>query len=247
MPVHEMYGKGVEFLRFNFEIFKKQTFKDFDVVISDDSDSDVMKKLCEEYEGALDIKYVKNPGPKGIAGNTNNAIINGTGKLLKILYLDDFLYSDNSLQRIAETFDINKDLWLVTATICSEDGTSYFRPFFPKYTDDVHLGNNQISCPSVLTIKNDNPLLFDTNYPNFRWLVDCDYYKRLHDKFGDPKILNEINVVNRIGLHQTTLSEINEKLINGEYEYVVKKYYKGFMVFWLLFVRKIKTLIKKIR
>ena len=93
---------------------------------------------------------------------------------------------------------------------------------FPKYNKKIHLGKNTIGSPSVLSIKNENPLFFDEN---MTWLLDCDYYKRLYDKYGEPLILNEINVVIGTGKHQMTniLSNYAKK---KEYYYMAKKYKK---------------------
>ena len=51
-----------------------------------------------------------------------------------------------------------------------------------------------MGCPSGLTIKNKSLLLFDEG---LNWLMDVDYYKRMFDIHGKPKILNLITVVNR--------------------------------------------------
>ncbi|MCX6755651.1 MAG: glycosyltransferase [Candidatus Nomurabacteria bacterium] len=207
IPTYEMKGLGVEFLKYSFDILSKQTFKDFDVIISDHSKDDFIEKLCNEYKNKLDIHYYKNTKNIGkSSSNINNAIIHATGKLIKILFQDDFLFNEKSLEEIVKNFDLEKDKWLITACIHSKDGINFFKPFYPKYNNKIHLGNNTISSPSVLTILNKNPLPFDEN---LIWLMDVEYYKRCYNKFGNPKIVNEINVVNRIGEHQVTNSKIN--------------------------------------
>ena len=45
---------------------------------------------------------------------------------------------------------------MVTASEHSQDGVNFYRPFYPNYNDQIHLGKNTISSPSVLTIKNDH-------------------------------------------------------------------------------------------
>ncbi|GEM_PF-984938 len=224
IPTYDMNGLGHIFLKESFDILTKQTFKDFDVVVSDYSKTDLVKKLCVEYQDWLDINYFKNlDATGGMSANTNNAIRHATGKILKILFQDDFLYDEKSLQTTVENFNLTKDHWLVSACEHSKDGKTFFRPFYPKYNPKIHLGNNTISSPSVLTIKNENPLLFDVN---LKWLTDCDYYKRCYERFGEPKILNQITVVNRIGAHQITHTEANEVVRQKEYEYILKKHHE---------------------
>lgn len=224
IPTYDMYGKGRTFLKHSLDILTRQTFKNFEVVITDNSDSDVIANLCNEYKNKLDIKYYKNPFNCGMTANTNKVIKKATGKLIKILFQDDFLYDNKSLEIIANNFDLEKDSWLVTACEHSRDGVTFFRPFYPKYNRKIYLGKNTISSPSVLTIKNDQPLLFDEK---LKWLMDCDYYKRCYDKFGPPKIVNKIAAVNRIGSHQISVTEANDSLKKIEYNYMKNKFKHG--------------------
>jgi hypothetical protein len=55
-------------------------------------------------------------------------------------------------------------------------------------------------------------------------LMDCDYYKRCYNKFGEPKILNAITVVNRIGNHQATNTIVNPELEIKELNYIKQKF-----------------------
>ena len=60
IPTWEQYGRGVEFLKNNFEILLSQTYKNFNVIISDHSKDDNIKLLCDEYSNHFEIKYFKN-------------------------------------------------------------------------------------------------------------------------------------------------------------------------------------------
>jgi glycosyltransferase involved in cell wall biosynthesis len=73
IPTWEQYGRGVEFLKNNFEQILKQTYKDFNVIISDHSKDDNIKSLCENYSSQIKIKYFKNENHFGNGpANTNN-------------------------------------------------------------------------------------------------------------------------------------------------------------------------------
>jgi glycosyltransferase involved in cell wall biosynthesis len=216
IPTYEQKGLGLSFLRHNLEVISKQNFKDFEVIVSDDSTYFAQMAMEAECKRYAFVKYFRNE-KKGISANTNNGIKHAMGDLIKIIFQDDFLYSENSLQDIVDNF---KGDWMVSACEHTQDGHTMIRPFYPKYNQEIYLGNNTISSPSVLTIKNDNPLLFDEN---LTMLMDVDYYKRCYDKFGEPTILNKINVVNTVGNHQVsqniTASEMEEEL-----NYVKEKY-----------------------
>ena len=49
IPTWEINGKGVEYLEYSLNIIAHQTFKDFDIVISDHSINDDIKNLCKEW------------------------------------------------------------------------------------------------------------------------------------------------------------------------------------------------------
>ena len=48
IPTYEMGGYGNIFLKHSLDILAKQTFKDFDVVISGHSKADLIKNVCDE-------------------------------------------------------------------------------------------------------------------------------------------------------------------------------------------------------
>ena len=219
IPCYEAHGQGVKYLEKQFSIFSIQTFKDFEIIISDNSKNDEIKNFVDENKHKFDIKYFKNLNI-GNSQNANNGIKNSNGKFIKIIFQDDFLYDENSLKDIASI--LNDDIqWLITACEHSHDGESVYRPFFPKYNNEIYLGNNTISSPSVLTLKNtEDKLFFDEN---LKWLMDVDYYKRCFIKFGHPYILNKINVVNRTNEFQYQ-NHISDSQKNQELNYVINKF-----------------------
>lgn len=222
IPTYEMRGRGGIFLAQSLDLLVKQTFKNFDVVISDNSKTKNIEYVCKKYKNKLKISYYKNHDiMAGMATNINNAIKNANGKLVKILFQDDFLFNNNSLKIIADNFDLKKDCWLLTGYTHTRNGLEFFNPAFPKYNDEIHLGKNTIGSPSILTIKNDNPLLFDVR---LKWLIDCDYYKRCYKRFGKPKIINKTLAVIRMGDHQVTNTEVNEIVGKEERNYLAKKH-----------------------
>jgi glycosyltransferase involved in cell wall biosynthesis len=251
IPTYEMHGLGAAFLAQSFDILTAQTFKDFDVVVSDHSKTDEIRKVCDAYADKIDIKYFKNEEKRGNSpANTNNAIKKSQGKLIKILFQDDFLYHEKSLEDIAKSFDLHKDAWLITGSESTMDTKVFFRPHTPYYDDRTILRTNTISSPSVLTIKNKDPLFFDENLV---WWMDLDYYKRCYERFGKPKILDSINVVNRVGAHQISSTRVDRSLKAKEYRYVLKKHnmsHVGLTVFFYrmsgyayILKKKIKKLI----
>lgn len=151
-----------------------------------------------------------------MAENTNSAIKKAKGDIIKILYMDDFLISSAALQRVADSVG---NTWAVSGCLHTENGSDFFNPHYPRYNSRIFSGENTIGSPSVLAFKNDDPLLFDER---LSWLLDCDLYHRLYERYGEPNIINELDVAIGIGPHQTSnLMSDEEK--HKESEYVTTK------------------------
>lgn len=223
IPTYEMKGQGTNFLKFSFEKIKNQTFRNFEVVVSDHSVNDDISNLCLEYSKHFEINYFRNEKKVGSSSaNLNYGLTKCKNKIIKILFQDDFLYSNESLELLSKFFDVKKDKWLVSTSEHSYNGQDFIRTFVPKYNHNIHLGNNTISSPSVLTILNDEDKLFFDE--NLIWFMDCDYYKRCYLKFGEPKILPFITIVNRLSEYQVSNSIITPKIKKDEFDYVTKKF-----------------------
>lgn len=135
---------------------------------------------------------------KGKMAETSNATIQkATGEIIKILYMDDFFAHSDSLQVIADNF---KGGWLATGCLHS-DGEQIGFPHFPAWSERVKAGENTIGSPSVVAIENKDPLLFDEN---LSWLLDCELYGRLYERYGEPTLVNDLNVIMGCGDHQMT-------------------------------------------
>jgi hypothetical protein len=79
-----------------------------------------------------------------------------------------------------------------------------------------------MGCPSGITIKNENIIFFDED---LNWLMDCDYYKKMYDKHGEPKILNKLTVVNRTSGSRLT-NTLSQEIKDRESVIVHKRYEK---------------------
>jgi glycosyltransferase involved in cell wall biosynthesis len=191
IPIHDM-PNGDKFLWRTINRIMEQSFKDYEIIIT--------------KEGKM-------------AENTNAGIRRARGEIVKILYLDDYLAHEHSLQKIVDAFEPDTK-WLVTG--CLHDyGDTLGNPHMPEYTDEIYTGDNRIGSPSVLAFRREGCFYFDER---LSYLLDCDLYKRYHDAYGDPKILEEYNVV--IGLHEGQTSNTmpdGEKREEGIY--MLNKYH----------------------
>lgn len=225
IPTYGYNGRGSEFLDFSLKILSNQTFKDFEVVISDHSIDDTIYDTIKKWDDKLDIKYVKNDVGRGIISpNINNAMSLCNGEWIKVLFQDDFLYNEKSLE-IQYNFIKNSDKninWLMTKFYHSDDGINFYRLYNPVWNNRIWTGHNTMGCPSGMTIKNNNLIYFDNE---LNWLMDCDYYQKMFLKYGEPFILNEITVVNRTWGSRLT-DTIPQSLKDKEFKMLQLKYDK---------------------
>ena len=221
IPTWEQYGRGVEFLKNNFEQIIKQTYKNFNVIISDHSKDGNIKSLCDNYSSQIEIKYFKNENHLGNGpANTNNTILNADGDIIKIIFQDDFLYQDNALDLIVKEFEDKDCNWLVSG--CNhthDDGKSFSNFMVPYWNNKIATGTNTISSPSVLSFRNDKPCLFDEE---LTMLMDCEMYYQLYIRYGLPKIITDCLITNR--MHQHQISSLYNKDMWSEIDHVRTKH-----------------------
>ncbi len=172
IPISDMEN-GAFFLWRNINSIMSQTFKDYEIVITKEG------RACE---------------------NKNAAMRKARGELIKFLDLDDYFAHPDALKLIVNNFR-PEDRWLVSGCLHDKGDGVPVSPHYPQYVDDIHTGNNLIGGSSVLTIRREACLYWDTDLD---WLFDGDMYKRNYDAYGEPRILNDLNVV--IGLHPGQLT-----------------------------------------
>ena len=154
-----------------------------------------------------------------MAENTNSGIKKARGEWIKILYLDDYFTHDMVLDNLLIEVKSGKKRRNVDWVICGTNNN--LNPF---WTDDILSGNNKLGSPSALLFRNDfeDNLLFDEN---MSWLLDCDYFQRMKDRFGYPLILQGNYIT--LGEHSGQMTNIltNEQKLK-EHELINQKYAK---------------------
>ena len=204
IPTFEYKGKGGEFLDFLFRTIEIQTFKDFEVVVSDHSKDEKLVDVIDSFKSKFDIKYIKNKNRLGNGpANTNNAIRNCSGEIIKVMFQDDFFYDSQALKKIYDSFD-DKHEWLVCGSNHTKNnGKSFYRKIYPKWNNRIINGVNTISSPSVMAVKKKvfDQIKFDESLV---MMMDCEIYFHIKKEFGEPIYLHEILVSNRI--HQDQIS-----------------------------------------
>ena len=197
-----------------------QTFTDFEVVVSDHSNDDLVFDIISLYKNKLNINYIRNTVDVGNSpSNVNNTIRNAKGGIIKIMFQDDLFVNVDALNKIDKAFSDVECQWLVNGCNHTDDGVNFYREMVPRWNPNILIGVNTISSPSVLSFRNENPIFFDESLV---MLMDVEYYHRLYLDHGLPTIISDALISNRIHNNQIS-SNYNEDIVK-EVSYVKNKH-----------------------
>lgn len=100
-----------------------QTLRSFEIVVTDDSDSDAVRAICDSFHSPL-IRYRKNIFTLGVALNLRAAICEARGEYIAILN-DDDAWEPEFLDRLVLPLQEDSNISLVFCDhwIASEDGS----------------------------------------------------------------------------------------------------------------------------
>lgn len=250
-----------EYLRKTLRSILMQSYKDYEVIITDDSPDDSVRDLCQEFNFGTNLIYHKNPRRLGSPENWNESMRRASGKYIKIMHHDDWFANSQSLKRFVEMLDHNNttDFAFSSAVaVFSEKVSSIYAPTekkiksIQKKPEDL-LFNNIIGSPSATIWRKNISLYFDKK---LIWLVDIDFYIRLLQK--NPKIIFCSTPLVNVNSNNNRISsscENNKKINLFEYFYLFNKLHKSkflinrkeFIFFLKLFIRFNVNSIQEIR
>jgi glycosyltransferase involved in cell wall biosynthesis len=243
--------KNVQYLQRLLQSISIQTFKDFEVIITDDSPNDDVEQLVEKYQN-LKIEYHKNNPAHGMPCNWNYAISKAKGEWIKIMHDDDWFSSPDSLKKFSDATLNSSKSFIFSAykdvhTHSSKEVNEFFEPSKKVLLDEDPLNLfslNVIGHPSTVMHKKDTAIVYD---PQFKWVVDIDFYIRYLQKYPGYEHIPEMLV--NIGIDENQLSAQyykNPKVEIPEYFKMLNKHgikitdHKYvFHAFWMI-VRKFK-------
>ena len=223
IPVWEQHGSGLSHLKDLIHSIEIQTFQDYEIVISDHSKNrEIRDYLVNVYHKNQNLQirhefYDQNYG-NGVA-NLNNALRMATGKNIKIMFQDDFMFSRRCLQYFNDALQPENNHWVVCGSNHTRDGVNFERFITPFWNDQILHGTNTISSPSVLAFKNTDVELFDER---LTMLMDTEYYYRLKQKYDTPLVIEGCLITNR--QHPNQISSKYSGDLNQEIEYVKQKH-----------------------
>ena len=191
IPTYSKDGIGKFVMQTGFTSIAGQTFKDFEVIVADQSQDNGIEELCEKWSKNIPIKYFRNLEKIGyLSNNENKCIKEASGEILKFLDMDDFFLNTNSLQMTVDCFQDDTQ-WLATSYYHTPDKINLINKHDPVINSKIYIINT-IGTLTCVSVRNRDMIFFDEN---LRYMADCEFYKRAIDRWGLPKILNEPTVV----------------------------------------------------
>jgi len=206
IPTYEYKGKGVKYLDELFKSLSTQTFQDFDVVISDHSKDNEIMNFCRECDYDFEMTYIQNPNGRGFqAPNTNCALENAEGRILKLIYQDDIFVDDKALEKIKNAFNTSECKWLFHGFTHTTDGVETHRDCVPRWCDMILEGRNLLGSPSCIAMLNECKMYMDEN---IKLLIDTELYHRMRFEYGMPAFIFDVLIANREHDDRTSASGI---------------------------------------
>jgi len=160
-----------------------QSYKNYEVLINDNSPDDSVKVLVDTFIGKLEISYEKNTPAVSAVENCNRVMNRARAEWIKIMHDDDWFEGREALQFFADAADKSgKDfIFCASNQVYLETGKTeveYLDAERKKMLDDSFLSLiylNVIGHPSVVMHKKDALLQYDKQ---FNWVLDIDFYLR---------------------------------------------------------------------
>lgn len=173
--------KNKAFLERLLDSIKIQSYKNFEVVITDDSPDNELSLLIETYKPFFDILYVKNSVNLNTPENWNEAVRNAKYEWIKIMHDDDWFVDINSLRLYAEAIEQHPAAQFFFSAYQNiyfeHNRTEQMKLSFTWYSllrknPEVLISKNVVGPPSV-TLYRKSSLLYDKT---MKYVVDIDFY-----------------------------------------------------------------------
>ena len=160
-----------------------QSFKNYEILINDNSPDDGVKDLVDAYAGRLVIAYEKNQPAVSAVENCRKVMRRANAPWIKVIHDDDWFATTDALQKFATAAERSGKDFIFCACNNVYLETNKTEPAYLSEENKRMLGDsvfsliylNVIGHPSVVMHKKDNSIEYD---PAFNWVLDIDYYTR---------------------------------------------------------------------
>lgn len=258
---------GEEFLQETLDSIVNQTYKNIELIVSDDASSDSTLKIIHDFRNSVSFPcQIYNHTPNGIAENWNNTLRKSNGKYIKFVFQDDLL-NPTCIEKMVTVLERDAQIGLVTCKrriITAEDNrfTQGFISNFNNLQVNIPLENRELtvikgrellkapyfkkkpinSIGEPITVLFRAKMITDIGYFDTRMfqLVDFEYWLRMFKKYKIAFLKEELV---QFRLHNTQASFVNHQVNSNDKEIYYKLLYTKY--FWLLHINFKWNLVKR--
>jgi glycosyltransferase involved in cell wall biosynthesis len=194
--------RRAEYLKRLLDSIAMQTFRDFEVVITDDSPDNSVRAVIGDYADAFPLVYYHNDIPLGTPENWNEAVRRSRGPWIKIMHDDDWFADADSLRCFAEMIRSHPDAGFFYSGFCNVYPDGRQESVIPSRRGLSILqrnpadlfASNLVGPPSCMLYARMDEIAFDKR---MKWLVDIDFYMR---RLAMTKVVCSRDVLVNIGI-----------------------------------------------
>ncbi|WP_417290006.1 glycosyltransferase family 2 protein [Corallibacter sp.] len=206
---------GGAFIEETLQSALNQTYKNIEIVITDDKSSDNTLSICNAFaEKDSRIKVYENTANLGLVGNWCESVEKASSKWVKFLFQDDLLEHDCVEKMINAALSSNVNFVICNREYIFEEGfdPKIKKQYAEKLPKTELIFNDPIVYTPKETAKRISPYIFNNcigEPPTF--LFNKDYYSR--EDYPDTyfQLIDYIFILNKILVHNFTF--VNEKLV----------------------------------
>lgn len=225
--------RQTEFLKKALQSVQLQTYGHYELIVTDDSPDDAVKKLIDTFDFEGKLRYFKNTRPLGSPENWNESIRRASGEYIKILHHDDWFATASALDEFVKLLDEHPDAdfaFSASSVFYSESGKYIlYSPSqqqlkqLKAMPSRLFLGNC-IGAPSSTIYRRSLTLFFDTK---IKYVVDIDFYIRALQRNKNFAFTENalVCIANHSG--QVTNACLSKEVQLYEYAYLYSKLNKG--------------------
>ncbi len=196
-----------------FGSIELQTFKNFEVIVTDDSPDESVKNFLSKHTAIQNLSYHRNESPLGTPENWNEAIRKATGTWIKIMHDDDWFADANSLSAFADAALNAKDCYFIYSAyqnVYEDSGSidkvtlSSFQKWLLALSPLNLFMKNFIGNPSCTMVRRDANIFYDNT---FKWVVDFEYYIRFLRIHGKANYINQALI--NVGMNKDQVTKVS--------------------------------------
>jgi glycosyltransferase involved in cell wall biosynthesis len=174
-----------ELLQRALQSVAEQTYRDFEVIITDDSPDDSVEQVAGKFARSFPVSYFRNANRLGSPENWNEALRHSRGELVKMLHHDDWFPDENCLKEFVEMMKTKPQaaLGFGSTWVCNaKTGSRHLHTVGEQLLNTIRRNpkvlffGNWIGAPSATVFRRVDFAGFD---PKLKWLVDVEFYLRM--------------------------------------------------------------------